>query len=215
MCESARGWDLRAHRTGDHLDALTPYRGIVTPPPLPAPPPLDPTEALLETPLGRIAEGHAGDLCSLLGIVGAATLLLNHRGGRSAGVEWLGERIVAGSVGAGALDTAIQARNVLKDDGAGAERRGHDRSSWGTVAYAATGLIPAASLKALRGLHRHPSPNEVAALSVLAVNGAMVGYETVTRAPKALQGQEDASGYGSWLASMGGFVVAKRFVTRA
>jgi hypothetical protein len=199
---------------GDQLDATTPYRGIITPPPLPAPPPLDPTEALLDSPVGRVVEGHAGDLCSLLGIVGAGVLVLNHRGARLPSRELLGERIVTGSMAAAGVDTLIQARNVLKDGGEGAERRGNEKSTWGTVAYAATGLIPAASLKAVRGLHRHPEAREVAALGLLGVNTAVLGYEAVSRAPKMARGEEDASGYGSFLASLGGFVVARRFMGR-
>lgn len=195
------------------MHALTPYHGgIVTPPSLPAPPPLDPTEALLDSPAGRVVEGRAGDAASLLAIIGAATLVINHRGPRAPMAEFVGERIVLGSMGAAGLDALIQARNTLVDDGAGAEARGNARSDWGTVAYAATGLLPAASLTALRGLHRSPSVNEVIALTALGVNGAMLGYETVTRVPKMAQGEEDASGYGSLLASLGGFVVARRFL---
>jgi hypothetical protein len=187
----------------------------VTPPPLPAPPPLDPTERLLDSPVGRVVEGHAGDLCSLLGIVGAATLVLNHRGARAPMTEIVGERVVLGSMAAGGVDTLIQARNTVQDGGAGAQERGNAESNWGTVAYAATGLLPAASIRALRGLHRHPNAREVASLAALGVNAAMLGYETITRVPKMVRGEEDASGYGSFLASLGGFVVARRFATRA
>ncbi len=207
---------MRAPLSGDQLDALTPYRGgIITPPPLPAPPPLDPTEGLLNSPVGRVVEGRAGDAASLLAIIGAATLVINHRGPGAPMAEFVGERIVLGSMGAAGVDALIQARNTLKDDGAGAEERGNARSSWGTVAYAATGLLPAASLKALRGLHRSPSTHEVLGLGALGVNAAMLGYETVTRTPKMARGEEDASGYGSFLASIGGFVVARRVMSRA
>ena len=144
--------------------------------------------------------------------MGAAALVINHRGPKNLTAEFVGERIVMGSMAAGGLDTAIQARNVLKDDGEGAKERGNPQSTWGTVAYAATGLIPAASLRAVRGLHRHPAKQEIAALSLLGVNAAVLGYETVTRAPKMVTGEENASGYGSFLASLGGFVVAHRFV---
>lgn len=164
--------------------------------------------------MGRVVEGRAGDLCSLLGIVGAATLVFNHRGLRAPAVEIVGERIVLGSMAAAGVDALIQARNTIKDDGAGAEARGNAKSSWGTVAYAATGLIPAASLKALRGLHRSPTVQEVIGVGALGVNAAMLGYETITRVPKIAEGEENASGYGSYLASLGGFVVASRFIAR-
>jgi hypothetical protein len=203
-----------ARPRGTDLDATTPYRGIITPPPLPAPPPLDPTEAWLDSPVGRVVEGRAGDVCSLLGIVGAAALVINHRGVPTARMEKLGERIVMGSMAAAGVDATIQARNVIKDGGEGAERRGNAKSTWGTVAYAATGLLPAASLRALRGLHRAPSTHEILGLGALGVNAAMLGYETIHRVPRIVRGEEDASGYGSFLASLGGFVVARRFATR-
>jgi hypothetical protein len=164
--------------------------------------------------VGRVVEGHAGDLCSVLGIVGAATLIINHRGPKNLVAEQVGERVVMGSMAAGGLDTAVQLRNVLKDDGEGAERRGNPRSSWGSVAYAATGLLPATSLRALRGLHRSPSTHEVIGLGALGVNAAVLGYETVTRVPKMATGEENASGYGSFAASLGAFVVARRFMGR-
>ncbi len=164
--------------------------------------------------MGRVVEGRAGDVCSLLGVVGAAALVLNHRGVRSPRFEMVGERIVMGSMAAAGVDALIQARNVIKDGGDGAERRGNAKSSWGTVAYAATGLLPAASLRALRGLHRAPTTNEVIAVAALGINAGMLGYETVTRVPKMVRGEEDASGYGSFLASLGGFVVTRRFVAR-
>ena len=165
--------------------------------------------------MGRVVEGRAGDAASVLAILGAATLVINHRGARNPMTELVGERIVLASMGAAGVDTLIQARNTLTDGGAGAEERGNAKSSWGTVAYAATGLLPAASLRALRGLHRSPTTQEVIGLGALGVNAAMLSYETVTRAPKIAQGEEDASGYASYLASVGGFVVAQRFIARA
>ncbi|MCW2920853.1 MAG: hypothetical protein JWL76_727 [Thermoleophilia bacterium] len=209
-----RARELRARPRGTTLDATTPYRGIITPPPPPAPPPLDPTEGWLDSPVGRVVEARAGDVCSLLGIAGAAVLVLNHRGLKSPRFEMVGERIVMGSMAAAGVDALIQARNVIKDDGEGAKRRGNPKSSWGTVAYAATGLIPAASLRSLRGLHRAPSTHEIFGLGALGVNAAMLGYETVHRVPKMVRGEEDASGYGSFLASLGGFVAARRSMGR-
>jgi hypothetical protein len=182
---------------------------FITPPP-PRAEPLDPTERWLDTRPGTVLEQRAGDACSLLGIVGAATIAINRR---SPAVEELGEKIVMGSMAASGVDTAIQGRDVLKDDGRGAERRGGQRSTWGTVAYAATGLIPAASIAALGGLHSHPSSHELAGLAIFAANGGMLGYEVAHRGPKILQGKEDVSGYGSLLAAGGGFVVAQH-ITR-
>lgn len=141
--------------------------------------------------------------------------MINHRGARVPVTEIVGERIVLASMGSAGVDTLIQARNTIKDGGEGATERGNARSSWGTVAYAATGMLPAASLRSLRGLHRTPSTHEVIGLGALGVNTAMLGYETMTRVPKMVQGEEDPSGYGSFLASLGGFVVARRLISRA
>lgn len=171
-------------------------------------------DTLLDTDAGRFTEAHAGDLCSLLGIVGAVAMVANHRVGHSPTIERFAGKVITGAVGAAGLDTAIQARNVLADGGDGAVARGNERSTWGTVAYAATGMIPAASLGAIRGLHRHPSRQEVAALTALAANGGMLGYELVSRGADMVGGREDASGYGSALASLGGFVVAQRYLLR-
>lgn len=171
-------------------------------------------DELLDSPVGRLVEGRAGDACSLLGIIGAAAMVANHRVHHSPVIERLAGRVIVGAVVAAGVDAAIQARNVLVDGGVGAEARGNERSDWGTVAYAATGMIPAASLGAIRGLHRHPSRQEVAALGALAVNGGMLGYELVTRGGDMVRGREDASGYGSALASFGGFVVAHRYLLR-
>lgn len=180
-------------------------------PGLPQPPPIDPTEAMLDSPVGTLVEARSGDLCSLLGIVGAATILISRR---TPSIENVGERIVLGSMAAGGVDTAIQARNTIKDDGTGAEERGNPKSSVGTIAYAATGLLPAASIAAMHGLHPHPSRREVAALALLGLNAGVMGYELVNRLPKMVRGEEDASGYGSLLAAMGGFVVAHHLVRR-
>lgn len=166
-------------------------------------------ERALDTKAGTFVERHAGDLCSLLGIVGAATLVINRR---SPSIEGVGARIVVGSMAAGGLDTAIQSYDAVHDGGRAAERRGNDRAGPGSIAYAATGLIPAVSLGAVKGLHLQPSRAEVAALALLGVNGAVLGYELVTRGPKIARGEEEASGYGSLLASLGGFVVAHQFV---
>lgn len=184
---------------------------LIAPPPLPAAPAIDPSGGLLDSKAGTFVEGNVGDLCSLLGIVGAGVIAINQR---SAGREILGMRIVMGSMLAGATDTLIQARNVVRDDGAGAKKRGNERSTWGTVAYAATGVVPAVSVAAIRGLHRHPNRREVAALGLLALNTAVLGYELVTRLPKIARGDEDLSGYGSLAASFGGFVVARHLLRR-
>lgn len=165
----------------------------------------------LDTPEGKIIEAHAGDLCSLLGVVGAGVLLLNRK---NPAVEHLGERIALGSMAAGGLDTAIQGYDLVRDGGKGAERRGNNRATLGTLAYAATGLIPAVSLGAVRGLHLHPSAPEAAGLALFALNSSVLGYELVHRVPRIAKGEEDISGYGSLLASMGGFVVAQHFVRR-
>lgn len=171
----------------------------------------DPTERALDTDIGTTIEKRVGDLCSLLGIIGAATIAINRR---NPDIERLGEVIVTGSMLAGGVDTAIQGRNLLVDGGKGAQERGNTRSSIGSVAYAATGLIPAASIAALGGLHAQPSRREIAGLALLAVNGGVMGYELARRLPRIARGEEDLSGYGSLLASAGGFVVAQHLVRR-
>jgi len=198
---------------GNRLDRISPYRGIITPPAVPQPA-LDPTEALLDSPVGRVVEGHAGDVCSALGIIGALALVVNHRGARIPSLERIGDRIVMGSMAAAGVDTLIQARNTMVDGGDGSERRGNQRSSWKSVAYAATGLIPGSSLRAIKGLHSHPSAREVVALGGLGVNATVLGYEVLTRGPKIARGEENISGYGSLLASAGGFVVARKLMMR-
>jgi hypothetical protein len=207
-----------AIRDGAACDVGTPVTGLQTIPIGITPPPtlahlrvVDPTERALDSDVGSMVEQRAGDVCSLLGIVGAATIAINRRNPQ---VERIGEVIVTGSMYAGGLDTIIQGRNLLVDGGTGAQERGNTRSSIGSVAYAATGLIPAASIAALGGLHAHPSRREIAGLALLAVNGGMMGYELVHRVPRIVQGEEDLSGYGSLLASAGGFVVAQHVFRR-
>lgn len=198
------------------MDIGTAYGGLVTPPPLPAPPPLDPTAALLDTPVGRLVEGHSGDAASALGVLGATLLVVNHRGAsmRSAALEAMAGRIVTGAIASAAVDTAIQSRNLLLDGPGDAEARGAEPSTLGTIAYAATGVIPAASMRALRGAHLHASRSEVVALTALGANAGVLGYEVVTRVPRMLQGEEDLSGYGSFVAAAGGFVVARKLTGR-
>lgn len=159
----------------------------------------------LDSSAGNVVEAQSGNVCSVLGIVGAATIVANHRLGALPKYERIGSAIIAGSMAAAAVDTLIQGRNVAMGEG---------ESSAGSIAYAATGLIPAASLAALHGFHRHPSKREVVALAALAVNGAVLGYELITRGPDMVRGREDLSGYGSALASVGGFVVAHRYLLR-
>jgi hypothetical protein len=147
-----------------------------------------------------VVEERSGDVASALAIVGAAVFAVNHRPAfRSPAAEQFATRLIYGSMAAAATDTAIQGA----------------RGDLGATAYAATGLLPAVSLGALRGLHRHPSAHEVASLAALGVNAGVLGYELVTRSPDIVRGREDASGYGSLLASLGGFVVARRFASRA
>jgi drug/metabolite transporter (DMT)-like permease len=180
-------------------------RAIAAPSPVVTVSPPNAFDEALQAPAGQLVETRSGDVCSLLGIVGAATIAANHRLGALPKVERLGNALVLGSMAAAAVDTFIQSRNLA---------RGEGESAAGTIAYAATGLIPAASLAALHGFHRHPSKREVVALAALAVNGAVLGYELITRGPDMVRGRENLSGYGSALASVGGFVVAHRYLLR-
>lgn len=165
---------------------------------------------VLDTDAGRLVESRAGDVCSLLGILGAATLVVNHRVSHVAGVERVGDVLMTGSMVAAGIDTAIQGRNLIVGD---EDRRGAKESTLGTMAYAATGLIPPVALGALAGLHRHPARSELVGLGLLGLNGAVLGYEVAHRAPRIARGEEDLSGYGSLLASLGGFVVAHKMLT--
>ena len=91
---------------------------------------------------------------------------------------------------AAGVDAPIQARNVIKDDGDG--RRGarqRQRAPGERSPTPRPGLIPAASLAAIEGLHRHPTAREVIGLGALGVNGAMLGYEMLTRVPKMARGR--------------------------
>lgn len=186
-------------------------RGLYTPPPLPAVPSVDPTKALLATAPGKFVEAHVGDLCSALGIIGAATMVVNHRFGKNPIAERVAERLVLGSMGAGGVDTAIQGRNLIADD---EKSRGAKESSPGSMLYAATGMIPGASIGALRSMRHHPSRNEMAKVGLVSVNAGVLGYELVHRGPRIASGEENASGYGSLAASAGGFVVAQRLLMR-
>lgn len=197
-------------RAGENRVSIstTTNQPLVAPPPLPAPLPLDPTEALLDAPVGAFVEGRSGDVCSLLGIVGAATMALNRR---SPSIEHVGERIVLGSMMAGGADTLVQSRNVIAG-GDGPEERGNPHSDKGSIAYAATGLIPAASVGVFATLKPGTGHRDVVGLGLLALNTGVLGYELITRGPKIASGEEDLSGYGSLVASFGGFVVAQHIV---
>lgn len=152
-----------------------------------------------------LVERYAGDAVSVLGIAGAGVLLASRRAPRATAV---GEALVKGSVEAAIVDTAIQTHNVLSDGGDGAVERGNPRSDLGTIAYAATGLIPAASLTALSSLRGRPGPRDLARVAALAANAAVMGYEVSTRGSDMAAGTENASGYASFVAAMGGFVVS-------
>lgn len=164
-------------------------------------------DAALETDAGALLEQRAGDACSALGVLGAAALVVNHRFVRAPKLEQIGTSIVGGSVASAAVDATIQTHNLFDTD---EEQRTGSESTVGSTVYAATGLIPGASLGVLAQLRRMPSSSEAAGLGLVAVNSAMLGYELVHRVPRIANGEEDASGAGSLLASLGGFVVAQR-----
>jgi hypothetical protein len=160
---------------------------------------------------GRVLESHAGDVCSALGVAGAAMLFASHRTPRLAHLEQYGQYSVMGSISWGGIDTAIQGSNYLHDRGASSAERGRE-SNPGSIAYAATGLIPAVALRpALRNvamLGANPGRASAAKIAVLGLNAGVLGYETITRTPRILAGEENLSGYGSFAAAGGGFIVA-------
>lgn len=186
-------------------------RSLVQAPALPTPPSIDPTEDLLDTSAGTFLEAQSGEINDVIGIIGTATMILNRR---NPGIERIGAGIVAASTAAGGLNTAIQTRNVIADGGSGAEERGNQRSDAGTIASAATALIPGASFTAISGMGRRPAPRDIATLGLLALNSGVLGYQLIKDGPKIVRGEEDASGYGSILASAGGFVVASHMIRR-
>jgi hypothetical protein len=196
--------------------------------PMPPRPHASGVEDVLNTRAGSFVERHAGDACSLLGIVGAAGIVASWTlTRREPMAERIASRFVLASMGAAALDTAIQSYNHFHDDGRSAAARGNHRSDWGTIGYAATGLIPAATYKALRAIGHKPTFRDVTRLSVLALAAGVMGYELIRRGPgiardlshstsAAVQdgefdgpSHESLSGYGSFAAAIGGFVVAR------
>lgn len=152
---------------------------------------------------GQLLDAHSGDACSAFGIAGAATLVANHRAIHLPAMEHTGGRLVLASMAAAGVDTAIQSGEVLTGRGEGTP---------GTVAYAATGLIPATSIAAYAGIDKKAPLRAKAGAGLLALNGAVLGYELLTRGPRILSGDENLSGYGSLAASLGGFVVTHRMV---
>jgi hypothetical protein len=102
----------------------------------------------------------------------------------------LAPALLGGSIAAGAMDTAIQAYNVY--DG---HRHG---SNIKTVAYAATGIMPASNLVALKGMRSLTGFARHASDAVwLGGNVGFVGLETAWKGPSLVSGNADVS---DWLA---------------
>lgn len=164
-------------------------------------------------PVSEFLERNSGDACSALSVVGAIGLVASRRRPQ---FERPSEAIILASMGAAVLDASYQSINVAQGDekrGAQTLRGGAEenrQSNIGTIAYAATGVLPAASIHALDSLRHRPSKRELAQLAFFAVNSGLMGYEIMHRAPKMVDGKETASGYGSFAAAMGAFVVAGR-----
>lgn len=128
-------------------------------------------------------EEHAGDVSSALAIGGTiasfASPLLR-----------FAAPLLSGSIVAGAVDTAHQAWNTL--DG---NRHG---SNWGTAAYAATGVMPASNLAALKGIRTVKGLASHAADALwLGSNVGFVGLESAWKMPSMLENKADTS---DWLA---------------
>lgn len=150
-------------------------------------------------------ERNAGDLCSALGVLGAGLILASHKRGA---VEQVGQYLAVSSMGAAVVDASLQTHNVFANNNDEA-KRGNKKSNWRTVAYAATGIIPAASLGMINELNHIPNFRQAAKVGILGLNAVVLGYELIHRTPKIIEGKENLSGYGSLLASVGGFVVAR------
>jgi hypothetical protein len=167
------------------------------------------TTRALDTEPGMFAEAHAGDACSALGILGAATILASWPFGKSEPrIERWGRMLVLGSMGAALVDTAIQGHNMVEGQG----KRSKHAVGLGPTAYAATGLIPAASLMAVRSVRHRMSLSGAARVGVLGLATGVMGYELTHRSPRIASGEESWSGYGSFVAAAAGFVVARHAV---
>ncbi len=143
--------------------------------------------------LGGVIDRRAGDVSSVLGIAGAGASLLP-----SVPVAAT-KGILVASIAAGAVDTAIQGVGALAGD---------DEKTLGTTAYAATGLLPSASLLWVldlkSGIH---SGSEAMHVAALAANVGLVAYEAATRTDDVVGGNEDTSGYLAIGAAVGGLVM--------
>jgi hypothetical protein len=163
-------------------------------------------EGFLAHPVGGFLEKRSGDLCSLMGIAGAAMILVSRK---LPFLEQPGQYSVLGSMGAAAVDTTIQIYNDKHDGGAAAEKRGATNSNLGSVLYAATGLLPGASLKTLGAIRHVPDLRTAGNITALGLNGVVTGYEFLHRIPRMIDGDENLMGYASFAAAFGGFVVAR------
>lgn len=150
----------------------------------------------------RTVREQAGNASSLLSMAGATAMLSP---GKVPGTKAL----VWASIAAGAVDTAIQGYRWLK---------GEKDSNFGTTLYAATGLLPAASLMWLRGVNVKPlvqigvhmNPSDTYHLAALAANGGLIGYELIHRTPRIAQGEETPGGYMALGAALTGVMLPLR-----
>lgn len=142
----------------------------------------------------RIARDSAGDHSSVLSIAGAGALFLPRAHG-------IAGPIIGASIVAGALDTAIQG---------GRWATGRPDSDAGSTLYAATGLLPAASLYwADRAVHPHGVRDGVR-LALLAGNLGLVGFEAIFRGHRIEDGTESVAGYLALGAALSGLVTRVR-----
>ena len=139
-----------------------------------------------------LARRRAGDASSVLSIVGAAALFLPHEGGPMA------RNLIVASLAAGGLDTAIQGSRMVS---------GHRDATIGSTLYAATGLLPAASIFTLGALVHRPNAHEAYMLATLGANLALIGYELGHRLPRMERRTENVSGYLSFAAAFSGVIV--------
>lgn len=150
--------------------------------------------------VARLAHGYrtvgdvAGDASSVLSIAGAGLLFARPKG------DPVAHGVIVASMAAGAVDTAAQVQRWAA---------GEPDANLGSTVYAATGLIPGASLIALRALKHVPSRGEVAELAAVGANLSLIGYE-MHRVPKLASGDEDASGALSFAAAFSGVAVRMR-----
>lgn len=121
-----------------------------------------------------LAERYSGAMSSALGIGGLALTFVP-------GLAPVGTAVIGASVAAGAVDTAVQGWNLAHG--------GRNDSTIGSTLYAATGMLPAASVHKLRNLAALPRVTRLTHPALLAANVGLAAGEVIVRVPRMLSGE--------------------------